>query len=150
MNTGLEEWELTGGEVDETHFFTLFAEAYLKKGDSKAGAEVLQKALDAAERRGERMYLSELHRLQGEFLLLSSVRGESEVERCFQQAITIAGEQSAKSLELRAATSLASLWNEQGKSIEARNILADLYDKFSQGLDAADLKAAKKLIDELT
>ncbi len=103
---------------------------------------------------GEREYEAELYRLKGELLLQLRVKSEKlgvkEVEECFHQAIDIARRQSAKSLELRAATSLARLWQKQGKQKEARELLAPVYSWFTEGFDTADLKEAKALLDELS
>jgi predicted ATPase len=74
---------------------------------------------------------------------------QKEAERCFHSAIDIARRQQAKSLELRAATSLARLWRQQGKPKEAHAMLADIYKWFTEGFDTADLKNAKALLDEL-
>ena len=74
----------------------------------------------------------------------------SEAEVCFQQAIDVSRQQSAKSLELRAVMSLSRLWQEQGKKEEARQMLAEIYGWFTEGLDTADLKEAKALLEELS
>jgi predicted ATPase len=82
-------------------------------------------------------------------LLLRNNSNQADVETCFQQAITIAQNQQAKSLELRAATSLARLWQQQGKRDEARQVLGDVYGWFTEGFDTPDLKDAKALLGEL-
>ncbi len=97
-----------------------------------------------------RFYEAELHRLQGELLLQQSPDNATETAACFQQAIDIARQQQAKSWELRAATSLARLWQQQGKREEARELLAPVYDWFTEGFDTADLKDAKALLDQLS
>jgi predicted ATPase len=74
---------------------------------------------------------------------------QKEAEACFQQALEIARRQQAKSLELRAATSLSRLWQQQGKRAEARELLAPVYGWFTEGFDTADLQEAKALLDEL-
>jgi predicted ATPase len=74
---------------------------------------------------------------------------EAEAEHCFRQALDIARQQQTKSLELRAATSLSRLWQQQGKQAEARALLAPIYDWFTEGFDTADLQDAKALLDEL-
>ena len=74
---------------------------------------------------------------------------EAEAETCFQKAIEIAKKQQAKSLELRAAMSLARLWQQQGKREEARQLLTEIYSWFTEGFDTVDLKEAKVLLDEL-
>jgi len=72
-----------------------------------------------------------------------------EAEECFHKAIEVARQQGAKSLELRAAMSLARLWQQQGKQHEARNMLSEIYNWFTEGFDTADLRAAKALLDDL-
>ena len=75
---------------------------------------------------------------------------EQEAEKCFFKAIEIARQQQAKSLELRATTSLARLWQQQGKQHEARTMLAEIYGWFTEGFDTADLKDAQALLAELS
>jgi predicted ATPase len=75
--------------------------------------------------------------------------GEEDAEACFHKAIEIARQQQAKSLELRTATSLARLWQQQGKRAEARQILAEIYNWFTEGFDTKDLQEAKSLVEEL-
>ena len=75
--------------------------------------------------------------------------GEKEAEDCFLRAIDIARKQQAKSLELRAATSLARLWQRQGKCAEARALLAPIYGWFTEGFGTADLQEARTLLEEL-
>ena len=98
---------------------------------------------------GERNYEAELYRLKGELLLQQAVESGDEAETCFRQALDIAHQQQAKSLELRAAMSLSRLWQRQGKQAEARALLAPIYGWFTEGFDTADLQEAKALLDEL-
>jgi predicted ATPase len=93
--------------------------------------------------------LAEAHRLKGELLLRQPAPDAAQVEACFQQALAIARSQQAKSWELRAATSLARLWQHQGKRDEAHELLAPVYDWFTEGFDTADLQGAKALLEEL-
>src|SRR4030095_11766122 len=97
-------------------------------------------ALTLVDTTGERWYESEIYRLKGELLLQQNSANQAESENCFQQAIAIAKNQQAKSLELRAATSLARLWQQQGKSQEAHDLLATVYNWFTEGVDSADFK----------
>ncbi len=96
------------------------------------------------------MFLAELHRLQGELFLRKEEPDLTRAEQSFRQAIRLAQEQGAKLWELRAIVSLARLLNQQGKRNEARAMLADIYNWFSEGFDTADLKDAKALLDELS
>jgi hypothetical protein len=106
-------------------------------------------ALAAAHQTGEHFFEPELHRLMGK-LRLEEVRLDvSEVENSFVRALDVARRQQAKSLELRAAASLARLWGEQGRRGEARDLLAPVYGWFTEGFDTTDLKDAKALLDEL-
>ena len=111
---------------------------------------MLAEALTLVDTTGERWYEAELYRLKGALLLQQSSDNQAEAETCFQQAIDIARSQQAKSLELRAATSLARLWQQQGKRQEAHDLLAPVYNWFTEGFDTADLKDAKALLDALS
>lgn len=90
-----------------------------------------------------------MYRLRGKLLLQQSSDNQTEAESCFHQAITIAQNQQAKSLELRAAISLAKLWQSQGKRQEAYDLLAPVYNWFTEGFDTADLIDAKALLEAL-
>ena len=128
---------------------------------------MLTEALDVVDKEGERFYEAELYRLRGNSCLhrKSKVKRpgqksnsvlnprpltpDPQAEACFLKAIEIARKQQAKSLELRAATSLARLWQQQGKLHEARNLLAEIYGWFTEGFDTKDLQEAKALLEEL-
>jgi predicted ATPase len=88
--------------------------------------------------------------VKGNILITQTSDNASEAEICLQQAISIAQNQSAKSWELRAATSLAKLWQSQGRCQEAYDLLAPVYNSFTEGFDTADLIEAKSLLDELS
>jgi predicted ATPase len=87
--------------------------------------------------------------MAGEIALKSPQANAAKVQAHFERALTVAREQQAKSWELRAAMSIARLWREQGKRVEARELLAAVYGWFSEGFDTLDLKEAKALVDEL-
>ena len=93
---------------------------------------------------------AELHRLKGALLLQGTEAQQEEAEACFQQAIDVARRQQAKSLELRAAMSLARLWQQQGKRADARALLAEVYGWFTEGFNTADLQEAKALLTALS
>jgi len=114
-----------------------------------AGLTALAEALMLVDTTGERWYEPELHRLKGELRLQQSPDSHAEAHACFQQALDVARSQQAKSLELRAATSLGRLWQQQGKHAEARQLLAEVYGWFTEGFDTPDLREAKALLDEL-
>ena len=119
-------------------------------GQPEAGLTALAEALTLADTTGERWYEPELYRLKGELLLQQSSDNHAEAETCFHQAIDDSPNQQAKSLEFRAATSLARLWQQQGKRQEAHDLLAPVYGWFTEGFDTADLKDAKALLDALS
>ena len=96
-----------------------------------------------------RFHEAELNRLEGELLLASEERDESQAEASFRNAIGVARAQQAKSWELRAATSLTRLLRRQGRPEEARDLLAPVYDWFTEGFETLDLKEAKALLDAL-
>ena len=106
-------------------------------------------ALALVDTTGERWYEPELYRLKGALLLQQHSNNQAEAEDCFHQAINIAQSQQAKSFELRAATSLARLWQQQGQRQEAYDLLAPIYGWFTEGFDTADLQEAKTLLEEL-
>jgi predicted ATPase len=110
---------------------------------------VLTEALERVDTTGERWYEPELYRLKGELLLQQSSDNQVEAQTCFHHALTIARDQQAKSFELRTATSLARLWQQQGKRQEAHALLAPVYQWFTEGFDTADLQDAKALLDAL-
>ena len=104
-------------------------------------------ALQIVERTGARWFAAELNRHKGQLLLR---RGDADAaEELYRKALTIAREQEAKLWELRAAVSLARLWRDQGRREEAGDLLAPVYDWFTEGFGTPDLKEAKELLDEL-
>jgi predicted ATPase len=149
IHQGLTDWRATGAELVQPYFLALLAEAYGIMGQPEAGLPVLTEALALVETTGERWYEPELYRLKGELLLQQASDNQTEAESSFHHALAIARNQQAKSLELRAATSLARLWQQQGKRQEAHDLLAPVYGWFTEGFDTADLKDAKALLEEL-
>jgi predicted ATPase len=149
------------------YHLALLAEAYKKAGQVEEGLTALAEALAAVDRTGERWYEAELYRLKGTLTLQKfrvssfrfqvsspqhptpSTQAEADAEACFWQAIEIARRQQAKALELRAVMSLSRLWQKQGKKREARQMLAEIYNWFTEGFDTADLKEAETLLEEL-
>jgi predicted ATPase len=139
-----------GSEQGRPTALAYLAEVYLDIGQAEEGLGVLAKALAFVDKNGERWWEAELHRLKGELLLVRAAEPHAEAEACFQHALDVARRQQAKSLELRAATSLARLWQQQGKPHEARQLLAEVYGWFTEGFDTADLKEAKALLEALS
>jgi predicted ATPase len=140
LREGLAAWAATGSETYRTYYLGLLAEALARAGRSEEGLSELDEALALVERTGERLYEAELHRLRGELLLQwHGLQGRDEVEGSFRRALQMARQQSARSLELRAALSLARLSGE-------RQGLAELCRSFSEGLDTPDLREARALL----
>jgi class 3 adenylate cyclase/predicted ATPase len=150
IHRGLADWRASGAELTLPYFLALLAEGYGTLNQAKAGLDALKEAWEVIERTGERWSEAELHRLKGQLLLQQSPDNATETESCFHQAIAIAQNQSAKSWELRATSSLARLWQSQGKRDQARELLEPVYSWFTEGFDTADLIDAKTLLDELS
>jgi predicted ATPase len=149
MHQGLAALLATGHEAARPRYLVLLAEAAGHVGQVEEGLRLLADALTAFATSGQGDMLTEGYRLQGELLLRQDVPDAAQAEACFQHALAIARRQQAKSWELRAATSLSHLWQQQGKHQEAYDLLALVYHWFTEGFDTADLKDAKALLDEL-
>ena len=149
LRQGLTAWLATGAAGTQAYFLGLLAEAYGTMGQAKEGLSVLTEALAAAHNSREGYYEAQLHRLKGELLLQQTAPDEHHAEACFHQALAIARRQQAKSWELRAATSLARLWQQQGKRAGAHAMLTPLYGWFTEGFDTADLQEAHALLEAL-
>jgi len=148
IEQGLIAYRATGGEIARPYFLALLAEAYGIMGQPETGLATLAEALTLADTTEEGFYEPELYRLKGELLLQQSLDHQVEAAACFHKALDIARSQQAKSLELRATTSLARLW-QQGKRREAYDLLAPVYHWFTEGFDTADLQDAKALLEVL-
>jgi len=150
IRDGLAAMRETGAELRQPYYLALLAEACGRTGDCEAGLSMLTEAVQGAQRHAERWHEAELHRLRGELLLLRSgdcIDGlDPEVEASFHLALACARRQHAKSLELRAAISLARVWQRLGKRSAAHELLAPIYDWFTEGFDTADLRQAKALL----
>jgi adenylate cyclase len=149
LRQGLTDWAATGAGTHRTYFLGLLAEALNRAGQNEDGLSVLTEALTLLQRTGTVFYGAELHRLQGEFLLRREGAEAAcpEAEACFRRALDVARRQQAKSLELRAAMSLARLYRRQGREAEARPALAECYGWFTEGFDTPDLREAKTLLE---
>jgi predicted ATPase len=147
IEQGLEAWRATGAGIFVPYFLALLGWAHARSGQTATGQQFLAAALELGSASGERWFEAEIHRLQGEMNLAGGDRAWSEA--CFVRALAIAREQGAKIWELRAATSLARLWRDQGRRAEAHDLLAPVYGWFTEGFDTPDLKDAKALLDAL-
>jgi DNA-binding winged helix-turn-helix (wHTH) protein/predicted ATPase len=140
----------TGQTLSRPLWQVLLAEAVGHVGQVEKALGLLGEALAAFEASGRGDMLAEAYRLRGECLMRQGVPAAALAEACFQQALTIARRQQAKSWELRAVMSLSRLWQHEGKRAEARALLAPIFNWFTEGFDTADLKEAKVLLAELS
>jgi len=148
VRSGSAAYRATETEMWTPHFFALLARACEIAGQNEEGLTALDDALQIAQRTGERWLEAELCRHKGQLLLRL---GHTEAaEELYREALSIAVEQEAKLWELRAAASLAQLRCDQGRPAEARDLLAPVYNWFTEGFDTPDLKEAKALLDELS
>jgi predicted ATPase len=158
LRQGIAAYKAIGTELILPFFLSLLAAAYGRSGRADVGLEVLEEALALVNTTGERLCEADLYRLKGEFFLQAEAqslasRGDNphaaEAEALFQQALTIARHQGARSWELRVAISLSRLWQQQGKHTAAYALLAPVYGWFTEGFDTADLQEARALLEVL-
>ena len=149
MRTAFEDALATGHKTSRPMYCALLAEAYGQSGQLEEALRILADARDAIEEGGQRYYEAETHRFKGELHLRGANPDVEQAGVCFQRALDVARHQQAKAWELRAAMSLARLWRDQGKRAEAYDLLAPVYDWFTEGFDTQDLKDAKALLDQL-
>jgi predicted ATPase len=140
----------TGMTLSQPFCLVLLAEAAGYTGQMAEGLRLLAEALAAFEASKQGDMLTEAYRLQGEWLLRQDSPDMTRAEACFRQALAVARRQQAKSWELRAATSLARLWQSQDKRQDAYDLLAPVYEWFTEGFDTADLLEAKTLLEGLS
>jgi predicted ATPase len=149
LRRGVATWD-AGFGILRAHWRLYLAEALALAGRVEEGLAVLGEAWQEVQRTGDRFSEAELHRLRGELLLQRGGEGaEEQAEESYQRAIALAREQEARSWELRATTSLARLWQRQGRVAEAREALATIYGWFTEGFDTPDLQEAAGLLREL-
>jgi class 3 adenylate cyclase/predicted ATPase len=150
VRQGIAGWRATGAALVVPYLCTVLADVSVHLGHTADGLQALAEAHTLVEQQEERWWEAEIHRLRGVLLLRQPVTPQAEAETWLQRALDVARRQEAKSLELRAAMSLARLWQQQGKQAEARALLAPIYGWFTEGFDTADLQEAKMLLEELT
>jgi predicted ATPase/class 3 adenylate cyclase len=148
MRQSLNERDELGASWYQVRYLCMLASTYLQLGDGEKGLTALAEAKGLAARNDEHMWEAELACISGE---LRRIRGAppDEVEAYLQTALNVARTQSARSFELRAAMSLARLWRDHGRVVEARGLLASVYGWFTEGFETPDLRAAKALMAEL-
>jgi predicted ATPase len=147
MTAALGDYRATGSVTVVPWFLTLIAEVLRKTRRAHEGLEKLDEAIRQIEATDERWSEADTHRVRGD--LLADVGDVVEAEKSLYRAISVARRQSGKLFELRATTSLARLWRDQGKCHEARDLLAPIYGWFSEGFDTPVLKKAEALLDAL-
>ena len=150
IEQGLDAARATGAVLFRTWFLSKLAEACRTTRRSEEGLTAIAEAIAIMEKIGERFFEAELYRLRGELLLMQDASNTSQADRSFRDGIEVARRQSAKSLELRATSSLTRLTATQGRRDEARAMLAAIYGWFTEGFDTKDLQDAKALLDELS
>ena len=147
LTEGLSVQSATGGVTWMPWTLTLFADAHAKLNEVAQAQNCLAEAVQIIERTDERYSEAELHRVRGD--LQNATGDQAAADQNYHRALAVARQQSAKTFELRAATSLARLWRDQGKRDAARDLLAPVYGWFTEGFDTLDLKEARALLDEL-
>jgi predicted ATPase len=151
LRAGLDEFSESRSALQFLGFLSEMAEALGRIGQVADGLATIEDAIARSESTEERWVIAELLRVKGELLLMQGASGAAATASAyFLQALDWARRQGALSWELRAATSLARLWRNQVRSKEAHELLAPVYDRFTEGFRTADLKAARSLLDELT
>ena len=148
LRTSLDELRETGSVSRYWAFLGVLAEGFAAAGEVAAGLAAIDEALERSDNGGERWCIAELLRIKGELILLEDAPdAAAAAEDHFRQALNWARRQGALSWELRAATSLARVWRDQGRGDEAHQLLEPVYNQFTEGFETADLRAAKALLD---
>jgi class 3 adenylate cyclase/predicted ATPase len=147
IETGLATRRATRAEAVLPWFLALLGEAHGAVGEFDEGLRTLEEALWWVQHNDEHLYEAEVHRLKGELLIGQATPNVAEAEKCFEEALAVSARQGAKSWHLRAANSLGRLWWQQEKQHSARELLEPVYSWFTEGLDTADLRDAKALLD---
>ena len=148
VQMGLEDERRRGIRMFEPHSRSLLAETLALAGEWEEALDEVTEALTYAEECGNTFWNAHLLKLQGDYMLALSLSTD-EAEACYRRAIATAQQQGAKSLELRATTSLCRLWQSQGKLVQAHALLSTIYGWFAEGIDTVDLREAQVLLDEL-
>jgi predicted ATPase len=149
IGAGMGAWRSTGASLWMPVHLAHLISAYADVGRFDEAQRCIDEAMALMQQTKERWYEPDIHRIAGEVALRSSDPDPGRAEALFTQALDVARAQQAKSFELRAATSLASLWHEQGRSDEARNLLAPIYNWYSEGFNTHDLRQAKGVLERI-
>ena len=149
LTSGIAASLATGGTIWLPLVLPCLARAHAGLGQFEQAWRSIDEAMTLVETTKETLWEAETHRVAGEIALMSPEPDAANAQACFERALTVARAQEAKSWELRAATSLARLWRDQGKRQEAHDLLAPVYGWFTEGFDTLDLKEARALLEEL-
>jgi class 3 adenylate cyclase/predicted ATPase len=149
ISSAFEAVRAMGSTVHMPWHLSCLATAYAELGRNDDALRCIGEATTTIETAGQRWFEADIHRTSGEIALLSPQPDAAKAEAYFERALAVARQQQARSWELRAATSMARLWRDQGKRQEARELLAPVYSWFTEGFDTLDLKEAKALLDKL-
>jgi predicted ATPase len=149
LTEGMSVWQSTGATVWAPRYEAHLAKAHAQVGQFDEAWRHIREAMTAVENSKETWWEVEVNRIAGEIARRSQGIDGLDAEKKFERALTVARQQQAKSWELRAAMSLASLWRDQGKVRQARELLAPVYGWFTEGFDTRDLKEAKAQLEEL-
>ncbi len=148
MRTGLAVMRVTDAGLRRPYYLGILAETLGAAGQIEEASDLVASAHAVVAEQGEQVFSAEIHRIEGE--LGARYSGPGASESAFSRAIALARSQDAGSTELRAATGLARLWRDRGRAGEARDLLGPVYDRFTEGFDRPDLRAAKALLEELS
>jgi predicted ATPase len=146
--SGISAWRTSGATIYLTFYLPRLSRAHAELGQFEEAWRCIGEAMTAVETSKEKWCEAEVHRVGGEIALKSSEPDAMKAQAYFERALAVARQQQAKSWELRAATSMARLWRDQGKPQQARELLAPIYGWFTEGFDTRDLKEAKALLEE--
>ncbi len=149
ITSAISSFRSTGATINLPLYLSHLATAHAELDQFNDAWRCIDEALGAVEATGERWNEADIHRTAGAITLMSSEPDAAKAERHFDRALEIARAQQARSWELRAATSLARLWRDQGRRAKAHDLLAPVYGWFTEGFDTLDLKEAKALLEEL-
>ncbi len=147
IREGLARWRRRRATFHAPFGLAFLADALARRGERTAALATVQEGLEVASATGEHVWDADLHRIRGAVLLAENKTDEGRAS--LEEALRVAREQRARAYELRAATSLARLWRNQGRRAEARDLLGPIYDWFTEGFDVPDLREAKALLDQL-
>lgn len=149
ISTGVVAWRSMGAKMFLPLWLSCLSRAYAGVGQLDLAWQSIEEALTVVQTTGERWVEAEIHLTAGEIALVGPQPDAAKAEEYFERALVVARQQQAKSWEIRAATSMARLWRDQGKPVEARDLLGRAYRWFTEGFETPLLKDAQALLEEL-